>query len=246
MDNESVIRALNHSLETEASHVRDNQFEGPRADNGESEWVVFEDDDDAEAAAIAYVEELFDESAENMSPEILEQHIYISDKDRRILAGEEADSYMEGLDDDDDAITEADMEDDKDKLETELDGLDEKLAVLMDSDDGASTSEIKEKLKEIQKKLDGLPAAAREKIQEERSDRIYKELEDPIQYFVNEQGMSMADLMKANFIQIDAHAAAIDVVSSDGAAVYLDSVNSSEEKITDPDTGKTYLAFGTN
>lgn len=64
--------------------------------------------------------------------------------------------------------------------------------------------------------------AAREKVRESEYDRIYAELDDPINYFVEEHGMySVEELMKANFIQIDIESAAAEAVNIDGAAHFL-------------------------
>jgi hypothetical protein len=215
-------------------------FSGSRADNGESEWIVFETQDEAEKYAIERVEEDLENEPELFNQDFLQQHLFITETDRRIIANEEADSYTETLDDDR-AIEEADMEDEKDELE-------EAVAEMEKDEDEDNSAKIENKLKELQKKLDNLGADAKEKIQGQMSERIYKDLEDPIQYFIKDTRMysSIEELMKTNFISIDIHAAAIEAVGIDGVAHFLDSYDGSDEDIEDPETGKTYIAYGTN
>lgn len=61
-----------------------------------------------------------------------------------------------------------------------------------------------------------------EKRVEESLEEFEKALDDPINYFVEEQGMySTEDLMKQNWINIDINAAAEDAVSLDGWAHFI-------------------------
>ena len=63
---------------------------------------------------------------------------------------------------------------------------------------------------------------ARETAHEKISDEIESELEDPIQFFVHDQGTyTVQDLMKQNFISIDTDAAADSAISADGWAHFL-------------------------
>jgi hypothetical protein len=65
-------------------------------------------------------------------------------------------------------------------------------------------------------------------------------LNDPVGYFVDEQGMySLEDLAKQNFISIDYDAAAKSAVDMDGMENYL----GEEIEITDPLTDKTFYAY---
>lgn len=57
---------------------------------------------------------------------------------------------------------------------------------------------------------------------EEKSDEIEKQLDDPIQYFVHDQGIyTEAELLKTSFIQIDTKELAKDAVNIDGWAHFL-------------------------
>jgi len=63
---------------------------------------------------------------------------------------------------------------------------------------------------------------AREKWIEKRSQEIEGELDDPVEYFVNQQGIySIEDLMKQDFMRIDTEAAAEDSIRQDGWAHFL-------------------------
>lgn len=73
---------------------------------------------------------------------------------------------------------------------------------------------------------------ALEKLQEERYEQVYRELEDPIQYFVEDHGIySIEDLFKASFIMIDVEAAAEEAVNVDGWAHFLSRYDGNYEEI---------------
>jgi hypothetical protein len=63
----------------------------------------------------------------------------------------------------------------------------------------------------------------REELAENKASEIESELDDPIQYFVNDQGTfeSAADLMNAAFISIDVDAAAQAAIDADGFAHFI-------------------------
>jgi len=176
-----------------------------------------------------------------------ESYITMSDTDKRITAGEEADSIVDGMSDDE-LIEEAGMDGDKSELEekvseleTEIEDLESEKSELEDNltdleaeirdlqeedepDEDEITKkedevlekkdEISEKEKEISEKesekekkeseLEGIVENAKEKVQSDKADEIEEKLDDPYNYFVNEQGMySPEDFYKASFIMID-------------------------------------------
>ena len=99
----------------------------------------------------------FLEQTGGLSPEAASRFIFITDTDRRIIAGEEADLHVE------------DMEEGDEK----------------------------------------------EEARDEKYEEVYKALEDPVGYFVDDTGMySIEDLMKANFISVDYDAYARDASMS--------------------------------
>ena len=167
-----------------------------KANNEESEWIVFEDYDKAEEAAIAKVKEDLENEPEIFTQSWLQYYIEIGDTDRRIMAGEEADRRVE------------DMEDEEVTQEAGIDD----------------------------------PEEAREALQEKYYDEMYKALEDPINYFVDEQGIyTIEDLMKQSFIRIDVDRAAQDAIDTDGVAHFLDGYDNEEVELP-----SGAVAYGTN
>jgi len=119
------------------------------------------------------------------------------------------DEIMEHADSD----TQSDFEERQDKIEdieSEMNKID------LDADD--------EKLEELQKEVDDLEIEqenTKEKAVEEARDNIATDieeaLEDPIQYFVEEQGIyDVEDLLKQPFISINIDEATDDAVATDG------------------------------
>jgi antirestriction protein len=127
--------------------------------------------DDEEDFAYQQVEEL---GLENFSSP--EYYIYISETDRRLLAGEMADSYVEDIRDEDGGrrvIEEANLD--------------------LDEYDEADSDRQEEMVDE-----------ATEIVREEYYDTWYEGLDDPYYFLVDEQGMySPEDFFKANFVQVD-------------------------------------------
>jgi hypothetical protein len=223
-----IKRALRADLEVdeveyegESTYGRGYRFEGDRASNGESEWCVFTSMDDAENEAREMVEEDLMEEPSLFNKDWIQNFLYISDADKRIIAGDEADFMVEDLD---------------------ADEVFERLGdtTLQSNYESAMESED---FVEAQKTLE----SAREKLQE----RIYEEmkinLDTPIKYFVEEQGVyTMDELMNQPFMQIDYKEAAQNAVQTDGIAHFLDRYDGEEEEITDPQTSDKFYVFGTN
>jgi antirestriction protein len=127
--------------------------------------------DSAEDFAYEQVEEV---GLENFSSP--EYYVYITDTDRRIIAGEMADSYVDDIRDEDGGnrvIEEARMD--------------------VSEYEDADSDRQEEMLNE-----------AVEIVRDEYYDQIFDELADPYNYFVDEQGMySPDDFFKASFISVD-------------------------------------------
>jgi antirestriction protein len=168
------------------------------------EWMNDRGEDSAESAKDAYQGEYDDMEdfayrlTEDVGPPSNpEYYIYISDTDRRILAGEEADSIVDSMDDDE-LIREAGMEDEYEEIENTR-------KTEEDQDYDGGDTDTDEEIKKLVEK-------AKEKIREEKYDEIYTALEDPVQYFVEDHGIySMEDLMKASFVQMDYEKLATDL-----------------------------------
>lgn len=196
------------------------------ANNGEREWIVFPDSETAEEAAVQKVREDLENEPEVFTQSWLQNFVKISETDKRIIADEEATCYAEGIKDEDDGdriIGEA-------NLEEELAELQEKL------DNGDVTEE------EFEKEKEELVDKAYEKLVEERTESIEVSLDDPIRYFVDEQGLySTDDLLKQSFIQIDIDKAAQDAIDTDGVGHFIDVYDGSEVELP-----SGAVAYGTN
>ena len=162
---EMIDLAKGHNLPLEVVQEVVSQYGESAVDEYIGEY------DDEEDFAYQQVEQMGLESFR--SPEY---YIYITDTDRRIIAREEADNYVNDIRDEDGGerlISEADMD------------LDE----YRDAD-----SETQEEM------LD----EAQENFSENIYNEIYESLDDPYNYFVEERGLySPEDFFKSNFISID-------------------------------------------
>ena len=151
------------------------------------------DEDTAIKMAEDQVREDLNDDPSMFTQDWLRSFIMITDTDRRIMAGEESDDYVDNV------LSEDDI---KEKKEL---------------GDDATEKDIEN---------------AKEEIREEYYDEIYEALEDPIQYFVEDQGIyTREDLLKANFITIDISAATSDAVSTDGWAHWLSRYDENYEEI---------------
>lgn len=81
-----------------SSEERDGEaatFHAVETDDG-AEYEVYDSHDDAEREAIARVKNDLQDDPSMFSQEWLQNHLYISDTDKRIIAGEEADARLDG------------------------------------------------------------------------------------------------------------------------------------------------------
>ena len=78
------------------------------AESGDAEYRVFKSYDSAKREAERYVEEMIEEMPESFSSDFMQEHYYVTDTDRRLVANDMADSAMEneGLTDDDEEYQE--------------------------------------------------------------------------------------------------------------------------------------------
>lgn len=179
------------------------------------EYMVFKSYDDAEEYAKENMKDMFESDKGTWEgADWVKQFLTITDTDRRIIAGEESDRIVEDRDDDEILdIAESDDIIDSDKKE--------ELTNWKDSE----SSDDNEK---FQKAIDRL----KEQIVEKAYDRIYKELEDPVQYFVEDQGMySLEDLAQQNFITQDFDGMVQYVIDNDGIAGQLAGYDGDEVEI---------------
>lgn len=139
-------------------------------------------------------------------------YAYVSDTDRRIIAGEQADADLEDMDDDD-ILERAEMKDEADEYaakESEIESLEEEIDSLDEEDDADEIKEKQSQLEELKDELDEMDDAdkilskAKAKIHDEIYEEWYDGLEDPYHFLVKEQGLyDDESFMKQSFIGFD-------------------------------------------
>ena len=221
-----------------------------------SKWIIFETQEAAESQAVNYVESMLEDEPETFAQSWLESFIYMTDTDRRSIADEEATDYAYEQLDENEAVKEAGFDDKFDKLQEDIDLLESEIEDLEEEKSELESSEneyprgthlnvqisdiedkISGKMDEIHllgKKQEALPDEAREKVQEDKYDEIYDELDDPVQYFVEDHGTyTMETLMEASFVSIDEREAAKDAIETDGIAHFLAGHDGNEVEVGD-------------
>lgn len=180
-----------------------------RLEAGREEWVGYESESDAERAAVEYVKDQLESEPELFNQSFLEGHIYMSKTDCRVYAGDDADSYIDGITDDPERVVEeAGNLDEYESLQEEL----EELESLDESTD------------EVESQIETLVSESEEKIREEIYERVYEALDDdPAAYFIDEQGIysNISELIDNNLVSINTREAAEDAVRQDGMGHFL-------------------------
>jgi hypothetical protein len=177
--------------------------------DGES-FNIIASEDDAIAIAEEQVRNDLENEPELFNQEWLQNYVSMSETDIRIIAGEEADAYVEDMDDDR-LLEESNKQSDYDAIQEKIDEEEGK-----DEPDQA-------KIDAWEKEKEGVVDDAREAVREERDTYVSDALtKDPKDYFVNELGAyTEEDLMKQPFIRIDIDNATEDAVAEDGWAHFL-------------------------
>jgi hypothetical protein len=146
--------------------------------------------------AIAYVTDQLEDEPELFTQSWLEQHLYITDTDKRLIAGDEAEAYTGDLSD-------REVADEYERQNNEL-----LYEVEPDEEEDEEGELDYQKMKEA--------------LYDAHYDYIYGELErDAVGYFTENLGYEVKDLMKNNLFSIDIEAAAEDAVQTDGEAHFL-------------------------
>lgn len=159
-----------------------------------AEYKVFKTETDARHHAEDYVKDMLEDEPSTFSDDFLKQHMYVSDTDKRIIAGEQGDFYVYDIKDSEPEriIEEAGMEDEYNEEE-----------------DDSKKEEILER--------------AADKLKSDIYDRWYEGLDkDPVYFLTEEEGLySREDLDKITFLQIDTSEASKAAVQEDGVAHFL-------------------------
>jgi hypothetical protein len=162
-------------IKEEIEETLDNGVGRYSSDGGASvtidgeEFNLIEDHDKFHDLAINIVTQMLDDEPENFNQSFIQNHIYITDTDKSVIAGEEADNYYDDMKD-------REIEKEYERKNGEIIG------------------------EEDEPDYD----AMREELKSDYSDNIEKELDDPIGYFVDQQGIyTLEELLKSSFIRID-------------------------------------------
>jgi len=158
-----------------------------------TEYNWIESEEEAERIALDIVKNDLDQEPEIFNQDWLQGFISMTDTDKRVISSEEADNRIGDMDDEE-VVKEAGLEDEY--AEAEEAGDQEKMDVIIDN--------------------------ARDNVHQRIADEMEDALDDPIQYFVHDQGIySIEDLMKQPWITINTDEAAQSAVDTDGWAHFL-------------------------
>jgi hypothetical protein len=194
-------------VEAEVESPIINMFEDTRGniyefENGE-EWLIFDSYDEAENACINYIEEQLQTEPYLFEKDWLKQHLYVTETDKRVIANDEADSYIDSLSDEEIA-TEANMLDEYDDA--------------VESDD--------------QDKIDTVVEDAKDIVMENRVDEIEYQLEHDLLNFLEERGYEIRDNLPS-FVSINTREASKDAVQIDGVAHFFSSYDGNQIELED-------------
>jgi len=210
-----------------------DEVRGPLYKFDDSDWLIFEDYGIAERQAVEYVGSMLEDEPESFNQQWLQNYITMSDTDRRGEANDESRNYAYEQLDEDEAMKESGLDDRNAEIEEDIDFLLSEIKALEkeknDPDDDNIVNVVDDeisiktdRIEALEKEQTELPDEAREKIQEDKYDEIYEELDDPIQYFVEDHMMYTAEqLLDVSFISINIDEAAQDAVNEDGIAHFL-------------------------
>ncbi|MDB4278127.1 hypothetical protein N9917_00785 [Deltaproteobacteria bacterium] len=210
-----------------------------RGDSGEYAWVVFKSERDAERYAHEYVKDMLEDEPSLFTQDWLKRFLTISKTDIRVIANEDADSYVEDIATEDEGervVQEADMESMWDEIVDAIDELDE-----LEYDDKIDAKEHKTRMTKLEKRRDDLIEKAKEKLTERMvKDQIQEMEHDSLGWYVDRFGeFNMNDM--PHFFSLDVEEATKDAISTDGVAHFLDRYDGDE---TELDSGA--VAYGTN
>jgi len=206
-----------------------------RGHSGESEWNVFKSMDDAEKYAEDYVEEQLQEDPSLFNQKWLQHYLTVSDTDKRLISSEEADNYVEGLEDER-ILEESDLQDEWDEVQEDID----ELEMQQEDADDKAFKRLQAQVRKLEERQESIVEKGREVIRENYAETIRDRLEDPLDY-AEELGFDIEREGLPAWISIDTEEAAKAAINEDGVAHFLDGYDGSETELP-----SGAVAFGTN
>jgi hypothetical protein len=179
-----------------------------RADNGESEWMVFKDAKAAERYCIEYVNDMLEDDASMFDQKWLKQHVTVSPTDIRIISQEDADAYVDNIryESDERVLDEAGMLRAWESLEDKKDALSDKMLEEMDPRKQSQMQKQIEKMEQAQSKLvDKADQKLRASMAKDTADALKK---DPLAW-AEELGFDI-ETNRPPWLQIDTRKAGYD------------------------------------
>lgn len=211
--------------------------------DGREEYMVFQDDDDAEKYAIEYVEEMIDDDPTMFNASFIGQYLYVSPMDIRMISSEEADNYIENLDYDieredyDQLMNEAGMERQWDQMVEKSDELEEALEM---TEDPKAEKKIQKQLQKLTSAKEKFIDKAKDKAHDAYEREISRRLKDDPVEWAEELGFDMGR-DRPSWLQVDSKKAAEEAVGVDGVGHFLSGYDGNQ---TDLKSGA--VAFRTN
>ena len=206
------------------------------AQNGESQWLVFETFDDAEESALEFVESKIQEDPTQFDMNWLSQYFSVASSDIKRISQEDAMEIIKELSPEE-MIAElsATYAEEDTEIQEFIEAFQDTQNELQEL---ATTSDDEVAIKEIELAFATLKKEARELLVGNIASKIAQELtESPATYWESLTG-SLDDL--PSWIEIDTKGAAQNAILSDGVAEFLDSHDGEEIYLR----GTTSVAFG--
>jgi len=203
----------------------DNLYE---FENGQ-EWWIFTDSNEARDRAVEQEKDLLD-TEEEIASDLAkrfpnEEFIFITDTDKRIISAEQGDF----------AVEDRDLE--------ELKQMAGNFNVIVPPNLQTPMGSIQDDEEVDEKILDRF----REDIASAIADDIEGRLDDPVRYFIDDEGLySAEDLLKQNFIRTDIDKMAEFVVDTDGVANTLSGYDGNEIVVRDKDNKERLYMYRSN